>query len=97
MSDGLSGFGGGPVPFLPRGVLAAWRQEERAEAQQRRQAEAAQAERAEHRRSADLAAYRDSCVARGEYVDPIAFASGSVNGRPVAQILAEASARADYE
>jgi hypothetical protein len=82
---------------LPRGVLAAWRQEERAEAAEARQAATELAERCESRRSRDLAWAARMASDRGEVTDPVSVAAGRVTPRPVADVLAEASARADYE
>jgi hypothetical protein len=74
-------------------VQAAWRLEAQAEERQAREAASALAERVEARRSADLALFVSQAQSRGETVDPVAYASGRVTGRPVSAVLAEASAR----
>jgi hypothetical protein len=87
----------GSPSWLPLGVRRAQAAEARAEAQQARAAERVLAERVEARRSADLAMFASEAEARGEYVDPVALATGSVTGHCLADVLAEAAAMAERE
>jgi hypothetical protein len=89
--DGLAGFGS--PPWLPLSVRRAQAAEERTEAQQARAAERALAERAEARRSADLAMIASEAEDRGERLDPVELATGSVTGHSLADALKSAQAR----
>jgi hypothetical protein len=89
--DGLAGFGS--PPWLPLSVRRAQAAEERAEAQEARESARALAERVERRRAADLAMIASEADGRGEYVDPVAMAVGSVTGHSLADALASAQAR----
>jgi hypothetical protein len=93
--DEAAGFGS-PV-WLPLSVRRAQAAEARAEAQQARVAERALAERAEARRSADLAMFASEAEARGEYVDPMALATGLVTGRSLADVLESARLASECE
>jgi hypothetical protein len=83
---------GSPL-LLPLSVRRAQAAEERAEAQQARADKRALAERAEARRSADLAMFVREAEDRGEYVDPVALAAGSITGHSLADALKSAQAR----
>jgi hypothetical protein len=89
--DGLAGFGS--PPWLPLSVRRAQAAEERAEAQEARESARALAERVEARRAADLAMIASEADGRGEYVDPVAMAVGSVAGHSLADALESAQAR----
>ena len=89
--DETAGFGS--PAWLPLSVRRAQAAEERAEAQQARAAERALAERVEARRSADLAMIAPEAEARGEYLDPVELAIGSVTGHSLADALESAQAR----
>jgi hypothetical protein len=89
--DGTAGFGS--PPWLPLSVRRAQAVEERAEAQQARADKRALVERAEARRSADLAMFVREAEDRGEYVDPVALATGSVTGHSLADALKSAQER----
>lgn len=95
MSEQLAGFGS--PAFLPLSVRRAQADEERREAQAGRQRAAEFAERVERRRSEDLTMFAAEAERRGEYVDPVALATGHVTGHSLASVLAAASARADAE
>jgi hypothetical protein len=88
----LAGFG---IPdFLPlatREVLAA------EEIREARDAEREREQRAEIKRSAALAMYKDQAEARGEHVSALALATGQVTGRSTAEIFAAATAMADMD
>jgi hypothetical protein len=92
----LAGFGAN-LDFLPRRVRLAQLAEERAEAQEAREAERDLAERVEARRSADLTLFASEAEQRGEYIDPVALATGRVTGRTFAEVLEAARLAADRE
>jgi hypothetical protein len=89
--DETAGFGS--PAWLPLSVRRAQAAEERAEAQQARAAERALAERVEARRSADLAMIASEADGRGEYLDPVAVATGTVTSHSLAEALKSAQAR----
>jgi hypothetical protein len=83
---------GSPL-LLPLSVRRAQAAEERAEARQARADKRALAERAEARRSADLAMIASEADGRGEYLDPVTLATGTVTGHSLADALKSAQAR----
>jgi hypothetical protein len=83
--------------LLPLSVRRAQAAEERAEAQQARADKRALAERAEARRSADLAMFVREADGRGEYLDPAALAAGRVTGRSLADVLESARLASERE
>ncbi len=89
----LAGFG--TPGFLPLSVRLAQQAEARTEAQAARQHQAEVAERVETRRSADVALVIAAAEARGERVDPVTVATGRVQGRSIADVLAAAAAAED--
>jgi len=89
--DETAGFGS--PAWLPLSVRRAQAAEERAEAQEARESARALAERVERRRAADLAMIASEADGRGEYVDPVAMAVGSVTGHSLADALESAQAR----
>jgi hypothetical protein len=87
----------GAAGWLPLSVRRAWADEERAEAEQARQAKRDLEERCEARRAADLTFVTQQAEARGEVVSPLAMATGHVAGRNASQVLADALAASDRE
>jgi hypothetical protein len=87
------GAGFGQPVGLPLAVLRAQAAEERAEAQEGRESARALAERVEARRSADLQMIVREAEDRGEYVDPVALATGRVTGHTLADALKSAQER----
>jgi hypothetical protein len=83
--------------WLPLSVQRAQRAEERAEAQQARESARALAERVESRRAADVAMFASEAEARGEYVDPVALATGRVTGRSAADVLESARMASEWQ
>jgi hypothetical protein len=86
--------------WLPLSVRRAQAAEARAEAQQARVAERALAERVEARRSADLAMFASEAECRGERIDPVELATGTITGHSLADVLESArmaSERQDAE
>jgi hypothetical protein len=79
--------------WLPLSVRRAQAAEERAEAQQARADKRALDARVEARRAADLQMVVREADERGEYVDPVALAVGSVTGHSLADALESAKAR----
>jgi len=93
VSDDLAGFG---VPdFLPLATRRALHAEEIREHREAKEAEAERERRAEARRSANLAMFKDMAEARGQHISAMELASGQVAGRTLGDIFAEASAMAD--
>jgi hypothetical protein len=95
MSEELAGFG--DQPWLPLRTRKAMRSEARRELAEAKADEAAREQRAESRRSADLALYAQQAEERGEAVSAHALATGQVAGRTVTAILAMAEAMADID
>jgi len=95
MSDYLAGFG---IPdWLPAQVQRAMHTEAVAEAKQAREAKRdLEARRADgHERA--LRAYKEQAEWRGEYIGVMDMATGQVQGRTVADVLAGAQAAGDHD
>ena len=83
--------------LIPRASAKQIAQEDRLDRQREREHARQLAERVEARRAADIQMFAEQAAARGEDISVLAVATGQVQGRSVADILADAAAQGDRE
>ena len=93
--DGTAGFGS--PPWLPLSVRRAQAAEERAEAQQARAAQRVLASVSRRGGRLTLTMLAAEADARGEYIDPVALATGRVTGHSLADVLETARMASEWQ
>jgi hypothetical protein len=97
VSDDLAGFISDIPGWLPKSTQKAMRSEAAREYRAARDAEIERDQRHEAKRSAAMALYAEQAEQRGEHVSAFALATGQVQGRSAAEVLAAAAVMADRE